>query len=132
MKCLYQTDITKDAIEENIANFWSNVTSFSVEDEVKDYANCLIRGTRQNLERIDALLKEHTRNWEISRMATIDRNILRMCTFELLFREDVPPRVAINEAIELAKKYGDVESSKFVNGVLDKILRTLPDKLTKA
>jgi transcription antitermination factor NusB len=57
-------------------------------------------------------------------MATVDRNILRLASFELLYRPDIPPKVAINEAVELAKKYGDLESSKFVNGVLDKINKT--------
>lgn len=118
LQCLYQIDITKDSIEESLDNFWLNIR---VKDEIKEYADSLIKGARENLEKIDSLIKEHARNWEISRMATIDRNILRICTFELLFQENVPPKVAINEAIELAKKYGDVKSSKFVNGVMDNI-----------
>jgi len=72
---------------------------------------------------IDTLIKKHVKNWEIKRMAVVDRNILRMGCFELLFSEDIPPKVAINEAIELAKRFGDIDSPRFVNGILDKIYK---------
>ena len=72
---------------------------------------------------IDALIKKHVKNWEIKRMAVVDRNILRLGCFELLFSEDIPPKVAINEAIELAKRFGDIDSPRFVNGILDKIYK---------
>jgi N utilization substance protein B len=125
LQCLYQIDITKVPLEDGLDNFWSHIETEVV---VKDYANCLVEGTRKNLDKIDVFLKEHVQNWQISRMAIIDRNILRMCIFELFFHKDVPPKVAINEAIELAKRYGDRESSKFVNGVLDKIFHTHSQK----
>ena len=69
------------------------------------------------------MITEYTTNWQLKRMAVIDRNVLRAATYELLFREDIPPKVSINEAIDVAKKYGDRDSGKFVNGVLDKINR---------
>ena len=71
----------------------------------------------------ESLVKKHVKNWEIERMAVIDRNILRMSCYELMFLQDIPPKVSINEAIELAKRYGDVDSPRFVNGILDKIYK---------
>lgn len=120
LQCLYQIDINQESCDEGRKNFWSGI---EVEEEIKEYADNLIKGTRENLEKIDSLIGKYTQNWEISRMATIDRNILRMSCFEMSYMRDVPPKVVIDEAIELAKKYGDVESSKFVNGILDKIFK---------
>ena len=74
--------------------------------------------------RIDDVIARYADNWEIHRMATVDRNILRLATYELLFVDEIPPKVSINEAVDLAKKFGDVESSRFVNGILDKIIKT--------
>ena len=84
----------------------------------------LIGGVLKNLSDLDSLIKKYVKNWEIDRMAVIDRNILRMAVYEMLYQDDIPPNVSINEAIELAKKYGDIDSGKFVNGVLDKIKKT--------
>ena len=76
------------------------------------------------MDELDETVSKYATNWKLGRMATIDRNILRIATFELLHAADIPPKVAINEAIEMAKKYGDKNSGKFVNGVLDKINKT--------
>jgi len=80
-----------------------------------------VEGTIKNIDKIDNLIQKYALNWELHRMAYVDRNILRFATYELLHLPDVPPKVSINEAIELAKKFGDQESGKFVNGILDKI-----------
>jgi len=122
LKILYATDITKEPLEESSRKFWENHEE--KEDEIKDYADHLVSGVGENMERIDAVISKYAANWEIGRMASIDRNILRVASFELLFSADIPPKVAINEAIEISKKYGDKDSSKFVNGVLDKISKT--------
>jgi len=119
LKILYAIDITKDDTEECMKNFWDNHESEN--EEIREFADYLVRGAKKNKVAIDDLLAKYATNWQIDRMAAIDRNVIRMATFELLFAEDIPPRVSINEAIELAKKYGDKDSSKFVNGVLDKI-----------
>jgi transcription antitermination factor NusB len=73
---------------------------------------------------IDKVISDYATNWELKRMAVTDRNILRFATYELLFMKDIPPKVSINEAIDIAKKYGDRDSGKFVNGILDKINKT--------
>jgi len=92
--------------------------------EVKSFTEEIVKGVLDFKEEIDKLIEKHTVGWKIDRMASVDRNILRIALYEILRRrEDVPLSVAINEAVELAKKYGTEESSKFVNGVLAKIVR---------
>ena len=123
LKVLYQIDITKISVEEAAANYWE---SNPAEPDVVTFATGLVSGTIAHKESIDALLSKHADNWTIERMAVIDRNVLRLGAFELLHLDDVPSKVAINEAVELAKRYGGDESSKFVNGILDTIHKTAP------
>lgn len=87
-----------------------------------DFANQLIFGVRQNQERLDSSLQAAANNWSVPRMAVTDRCIMRLATYELLFT-DTPPSVVINEAIELAKRFGSNQSSGFVNGILDRVLK---------
>ena len=119
LKILYQTDITRRSLEESVDDYWQQEPNKDA--EIMTYAKLLSEGVRKNLKAIDEKISEYATNWQLSRMAVIDRNILRMGLFELKYTSDIPPKVAINEAVELAKKYGDLESSKFVNGILDKI-----------
>jgi len=118
LKILYRVEISREPLESSIEDFWAREGG---DREVKDFANSLARGTLENLSNIDGIISRYADNWEIKRMAVIDKNVLRMGTFELLYMGDIPYKVSINEAIELAKKYGDVDSGKFVNGILDKI-----------
>jgi len=122
LKILYAIDITKEDAKKCIGTFWENHEP--IESEVKEFANALVTGVCKNLQMIDKVISTYAANWELKRMAVIDRNILRFATYELLFDEDVPPKVSINEAIDIAKKYGDKDSGKFVNGILDKISKT--------
>lgn len=125
LQMLYELDIRKEALEPFIDDFWKrpfgHKSHESVEKEVREFATSLAKGTTEHLEEIDKLISSYAQNWQLKRMAVIDRNIIRMGSFELLFLKDIPQKVSINEAVELAKKYGDVESSKFVNGILDRI-----------
>ena len=91
-------------------------------DKLVEFAKSLIAGVREHLEALDAELEKTARNWRMSRMAATDRNVLRLGAFELLFT-DAPGRVVINEAIELARRYGSDNSASFVNGVLDKLMK---------
>jgi len=118
---LYQIELTKSDFRKATQSYLENNPQ---KQEVVDFCSLLVEGVITNLDSIDSLVKKHVKNWEISRMAVLDRNILRMACFELLFLEDVPPKVSINEAIELAKRYGDADSPRFVNGILDKIYKT--------
>jgi transcription antitermination factor NusB len=121
LQMLYEMDITQDSTERVIQNFWDYQITSNVAKEVKDFAEFLTRGVIQNLKDIDNEISKHSQNWKLKRMAVVDRNILRLGSFELLFCKDIPPKVSINEAIELAKKFSGQESARFVNGILDKI-----------
>ncbi len=118
LQILYQIDITKDSPDNLLSAFWEDKKT---ESEVRDFATALVKGTVENMQKIDDMITKYASNWRLKRMAVVDRNVLRLSTYELLYREDIPPKVAINEAVDLAKKYGDVDSGKFVNGVLDRI-----------
>ena len=118
---LYQKEVTRFEIQAIVDNF---VTQEKVDPEVRTFMERLVFGINQNLDIIDEKISSYATNWQLKRMAVIDRNILRLGLYELMYAEDIPPKVTINEAVELAKKYGDVESSKFVNGILDKIHKT--------
>jgi N utilization substance protein B len=89
--------------------------------EMRAFAEPLIRGTLQHREEIDTQIKQHVQNWELHRIAAVDRNILRLALYEMLHREDIPPVVSINEAVDIAKRFSTQDSGKFVNGILDKI-----------
>lgn len=103
------------------SRFWQDVQE---QDEVKEFAQELVAGTHGHLAEIDGVIAESAENWVLDRMAAVDRNILRSAVFELLYKEDIPPAVIINEAIEIAKKYSMKESAPFINGILDKIARS--------
>ncbi|MFZ2937763.1 MAG: transcription antitermination factor NusB [Candidatus Omnitrophota bacterium] len=121
IQILYQMDITHDNCEVSLGNFWATRLEEHIEEEVKNFTNLLVNGVFDNLAAIDKIIAQFATNWQLKRMAVVDRNVLRMGCFELTFRNDIPPKVSINEAVDLAKKYSGQEAGKFVNGVLDKI-----------
>jgi transcription antitermination factor NusB len=122
LQILYSIDVSKDEPAERMEIFWKHAEEDDT--DVRKFANMLVRGVTDNQKAIDAMISKHATNWSLKRMAVIDRNILRFAIYELLFMADIPPKVSINEAIDIAKKYGDKDSGKFVNGVLDKINKT--------
>lgn len=124
---LYEFDIIKRDPKDLIISFYNNYTH---KEETRKFSSQIVEGVIQNIGEIDPVIKKYAKNWEIKRMAVIDRTILRMGTFELLFTLDIPPKVSINEAVELAKKFGDIDSPRFVNGILDKIYKTENKKKT--
>jgi N utilization substance protein B len=85
------------------------------------FAEPLIRGTLQHRDAIDEQIKKHVKNWDFNRIAAVDRNVMRLAIYEMLHREDIPPVVSINEAVDIAKKFSTNDSGKFVNGILDKV-----------
>ena len=116
LQLLYQYELTGASPEVMQAAFeeWHSAT-----DGVRAFADVLLRGSLEQLEEIDTELSRQTAHWRLERLATVDRNILRLAMFELLFETDTPHAVVINEAIEIAKKFGAKDSARFVNGVLD-------------
>ncbi len=124
LKILYQSDMIgkNRTIEHTIEQFYENEET--KDKEIQEFCQRLVLGVHAVLTTIDETISKYATNWQIKRMAVIDKNILRLGVYELKFISDIPPKVTINEAVELAKKYGDLESSKFVNGILDKIFKT--------
>lgn len=120
LQMLYQMDVGGLDVEAAIAGFWKSNES---DVEVRSFADGLVRGVVADIEDIDQLLSGHSTNWKLSRMAAVDKNILRMAAFELTRRSDIPIKVTINEAVEIAKRFGTAESGAFVNGILDNIAR---------
>ena len=121
LQILYQIDVSRDNYDAALANFWQAHSEENIGEEIKGFTAELVSGVAANLSAIDAKISQYAANWKLERMAVVDRNILRMSCFELMFRSDIPPKVSINEAVELAKKYSGAEAGKFVNAILDKI-----------
>ncbi len=124
LQILYQMNITCESAEDTLANYWEHNEEW--DPEVREFADWLVRGTVENGERLDTIIIRYAENWNLDRMAVIDRNILRMAAYELLFAGDIPPKVTINEAVNLAKKFSQADSGKFVNGILDRISHSEP------
>ena len=127
LQVLYQVDIRRGDAAELLKEFWG---AHSLDPDVRTFAQQLAEGTLAHASEIDQLITTHASNWDLKRMAVVDRNILRLGVFELLYVEDVPPTVCINEAIELAKRFGDEESPKFINGILDAVYKASVKKRT--
>lgn len=108
-------------LRDAIAEFWTETPEQSA--DVKSFAEDIIYGTIKNLDEIDSLIGKAAEKWALTRIASIDRNILRFAIYELLFRPDIPTAVTINEALEIAKKYSTADSAAFINGLLDKIAK---------
>jgi N utilization substance protein B len=123
LQFLYQLDLRGDDDPGlHAAEFWAR---HPVDPETRRFADALVRGTKEHQGKSDALIAQYAEHWELERMAVVDRNILRLAVYELLEGREVPPKVAINEAIEIAKKFGTQESSRFINGILDRIHKEL-------
>ncbi len=120
LQMLYQWEVSGQKPHAVESAFWKGVPS---EKNTRVFANELFEGAAGWVKEIDELLGQHAQNWRLERMAAIDRNILRLGVYELRYCSDSPPKVVINEALELAKKFSDAGGPAFINGVLDAILR---------
>jgi N utilization substance protein B len=118
LQILFQLDFRDDDIETIRRDFWSRSEAGP---KVREFADTLVTGVCANRETIDRLIESTLEHWSMERLASVDRAILRCAIFELLYMPDIPPKVTINEAVEIAKAFGTEESGRFVNGVLDKI-----------
>jgi len=116
---LFQLEASGVSPDQAITLFWR--TFEDADPEGKAYADACVRGVADNLDTIDKRVTAASQNWRLERMSRVDRNLLRLGTWELLYRSDVPRAVILDEAVELAKSFGTDESSGFVNGVLDRI-----------
>jgi len=120
LKALYQHDLRNDCTEHDLRGYCMD----NARPAAAEAAMELVDGCLANHEQIDQIITETARNWELDRMPISDRNVLRIGIYELLFRTRIPPKVAINEAIDMARKFGTENSPAFVNGILDKIFTT--------
>ena len=140
---LFQYDLNPpEKLEEALAQFWNSQRAAAIAEEkgsatwgeetelpeptldeaaMRLFAEPLIKGTLEHRNEVDEVIKKHAKNWELHRIAAVDRNILRLAIYEMLHREDIPPVVSINEAVDIAKKFSTQDSGKFVNGILDKV-----------
>ena len=126
---LYQFDVNRQPVDELLLSFWklrSGPGKAETSAKTKVFTEELVKGVTSHLPEIDALISKFTANYEIHRIAVVDRNILRVGIYEMQHCTDVPPVVCINEAIEVAKKFGSEESGRFVNGILDRVRADLP------
>ena len=122
LQMLYEFDVGKLASAVIVESFWEMNEH---PKKVREFANKLFEGSVGRLKEIDKAIQQHTKNWRLSRMAAVDRNILRLAVYEILFDAKTPGTVVINEALEIAKKFSTHESAQFVNGILDSIKRDL-------
>ncbi len=117
---LYQMETNHEDPETALAKYCE---TFPYQEDIVDYTKLVLSGIKKERERIDGFIKVACENWKIDRIALVDKNVMRVSIFEMLFSPDVPPKVAIDEAIEMGKKYGNEASGDFINGVLDRILK---------
>ena len=140
LQFLFQSEFNRDeSVDEGFKLFWDHQNEETSAPpaghpagkddrqraKARMFAEELARGVIEHHKEIDPLIAKYAENWEIDRMGTVDRNAMRIAVFEMLYRNDIPPVVSINEAVELAKAYSSVESGKFVNGILDRIRKGL-------
>jgi transcription antitermination factor NusB len=118
LKMLYQIELLGETPEVIMQRFWEDNPS---DDEVKQFSARILQGVLKYKNELDQIIIRHTENWDLNRMAILDKNILRFGAYELLYMPDIPPKVTINELVNIAKKYSQEDSGKFVNGVLDHI-----------
>ena len=121
LQLLFQLDIRKEKPSATVLkHFWAE---HDADQEVRDFAEEIVKGTFKHVTKINSVIHQCAKNWSLDRMAVVDRNVLRMAVYEILYRIDIPSSVTINEAIEIAKKYGTDGSGAFVNGILDGVAR---------
>ncbi len=152
---LFQHDLNPpDDLNAALAEFWESQRTAAIAEEkasatwgqpvelppptadeaaIRLFAEPLIRGAIEHRDAVDNQIKKYAKNWELHRIAAVDRNILRLAIYEMLYREDIPPVVSINEAVDIAKKFSTQDSGKFVNGILDKVKSELlrPARIVK-
>jgi N utilization substance protein B len=121
LQMLYEIEITHSSVEDGCAHFWQLYSGEEIEPDVKEFTEELVKGVLRHREQIDSKITSYSTNWQLHRMPLVDKNILRVSCYELIYRSDIPPKVSINEAVEIAKRYSGAEAGKFVNAILDKV-----------
>ena len=128
LQILFQLDFIDTSVEKVQRLFWQDINT---PPEVHAFSDRLVRGVREHRERIDRLLAQYSENWTLERMTGVDRNILRMAVYEILFCDEIPKNVTINEAVEIGKRFGSEDSGAFINGIIDKIAKDFKPEPSK-
>ncbi len=127
LQMLFQYDVAHPSMDELVATYWGEMAEAA--EDVREFATELAIGAISHLEEIDEIIRLRTEHWRISRMAIVDRNLLRLAVYEFLYQPNTPHTVAINEALEIARRFSNQEATQFINGILDAIKRDLETKL---
>ena len=129
LQALYQWNITREGALRILGQFRAH---FLAEGEGDEFGEQIVIGVLEHCGQIDQLIEQYSEHWRLDRMSMIDRTILRIATFELLYRDDIPAKVTLNEAIDLGKRFGSTDSGSFINGILDRIQREITPKADAA
>jgi N utilization substance protein B len=121
---LFAADVTETQPDELVREYWAQLSDFEMEEEARDFASRLAKGALMHMVEVDERIRSRAEHWRISRMAIVDRNILRLAVYEFL-HEPTPHTVAINEALEIARRFSSYEATQFINGILDAIKNDL-------
>ena len=127
LQMLFAADVSEASSEDVVRSYWAELGEPELDDTAREFATRLASGTLANLELLDDRIRSRAEHWRISRMAVVDRNILRLAVYEFLY-EPTPRTVAINEALEIARRFSTYEATQFINGILDAIKRDLDDE----
>ncbi|MEW6733742.1 MAG: transcription antitermination factor NusB [Acidobacteriota bacterium] len=125
LQMLFQYDIARPDMDELVKTYWEEMNEAASRPDVSDFAIKLVKGTIEHLDEIDERIRRRTEHWRISRMAVVDRNLLRLAVYEFLYESETPKTVVINEALEIARRFSTYEATQFINGILDGIKRDL-------
>jgi N utilization substance protein B len=128
LQMLFAADVSQTRADELVRTYWAELGDADVEEPAREFATRLATGTLARLEELDERIKSRAEHWRISRMAIVDRNILRLAVYEFM-HEHTPRTVAINEALEIARRFSTYEATQFINGILDAIKRDLDEHL---
>jgi len=127
LQMLFAADVAEMPATDVVRSYWSELGEADLDETAREFATRLAAGTLQNLELLDDRIRSRAEHWRISRMAVVDRNILRLAVYEFLY-EPTPRTVAINEALEIARRFSTYEATQFINGILDAIKRDLDEQ----
>ncbi len=131
LQMLFASDLVHGDCEALTHHYWNELGDTAIDDKTRDFANKLVCGTLKNVEAIDDQIRIRAEHWRIERMAIVDRNVLRLAVYEFLHQDDTPNAVAINEALEIARRFSTFEATQFINGILDAIKQDLDSQAAK-
>ena len=125
LQMLFASDLVHGDCEALTNHYWNELGDNSIDDKTREFANRLVCGALKELDTIDDRIRTRAEHWRIERMAIVDRHVLRLAVFEFLYQDDTPNAVAINEALEIARRFSTYEATQFINGILDAIKQDL-------